>query len=400
MALERSTTSEQLADFDRMMAVLEEASARFGVLIEEAIRIAAFQLSGKRKLGLALLQSSIHGGDRARSQTANLLGSSATAAIDKDRRRRYKALARIPEDAFTGYLRAKSEKKEIPKEAGALRWVSATGPAPRPARPKTHRGGGAAPLPANLLAECVRHLGNVDVLVGKAKCPASLQLAGLKDLVKKARGRVLIVDTDSPVDAVRCVAGLVRSGRIEEALVVLPRDINHAWLAAMSEDQLLNMQITDMLSTDLQTFYSSLELANMSMAATDIQINKIQDSLKEDRATETDQIAEHERNIKSIDSMLLHVDAYGDKCSQLKNEVNQLVTMETQRRMDMGLAVCASPAPSLTVPRITDSPSAWVVPETGSGSVAALPSGLHHNQQPAAWPGAQQLQVIPLILRR
>jgi hypothetical protein len=109
---------------------------------------------------------------------------------------------------------------------------------------------------------------------------------------------------------------------------------HEAKMAAMSEDQLLNMQITDMLSTDLQTFYSSLELANMSMAATDIQINKIQDSLKEDRATETDQIAEHERNIKSIDSMLLHVDAYGDKCSQLKNEVNQLVTMETQRRMD------------------------------------------------------------------
>ena len=71
---------------------------------------------------------------------------------------------------------------------------------------------------------------------------------------------------------------------------------------------------------------------------------------------------------------------------------------ETQRRMDMGLAVCASPAPSLTVPRIADSPSAWVVPETGSGSVAALPSGLRHNPQPAAWTGAQQLQVIPPIL--
>lgn len=109
---------------------------------------------------------------------------------------------------------------------------------------------------------------------------------------------------------------------------------HEAKMAAMSEDQLLNMQITDMLSTDLQTFYSSLELAKMSMAATDIQINKIQDSLKEDLATETDQIAEHERNIKSIDSMLLHVEAYDDKCSQLKNEVNQLVTMETQRRMD------------------------------------------------------------------
>ena len=69
---------------------------------------------------------------------------------------------------------------------------------------------------------------------------------------------------------------------------------------------------------------------------------------------------------------------------------------EIQRRMDMGLAV--PPAPSLTVPRITDSPSAWVVPETGSGSVAALPSGLHHNPQPAAWTGAQQLQVNPPIL--
>jgi hypothetical protein len=47
-----------------------------------------------------LLQSSIHGGDRARSQTANLLGSSAQAAIDKDRRRRYKALA--PLQAWRG----------------------------------------------------------------------------------------------------------------------------------------------------------------------------------------------------------------------------------------------------------------------------------------------------------
>ena len=71
---------------------------------------------------------------------------------------------------------------------------------------------------------------------------------------------------------------------------------------------------------------------------------------------------------------------------------------ETQRRMDQRLAVRAFLAPSLTVPRITDSPSAWVVPETGSGSVAALPSGLRHNPQPAAWTGAQQLQVIPPIL--
>jgi hypothetical protein len=237
MALERSTTIEQLADFDRMMAVLEEASARFGFLIEEAIRIASFQLSGKRKLGLALLQSSIHGGDRARSQTANLLGGGAQAAIDKDRRRRYKALARIPEDAFTGYLRAKSEKKEIPKEAGALRWVSAAGQARKSSRPKTRLGESATPVSASLLAECVRCLGSVDVLVGKAKCPASLQLDGLKDLVKKARGRVLIVDTETPVEAIRCVAGLVRAGRIEEALVVLPRDIDHAWLAAASEDR-------------------------------------------------------------------------------------------------------------------------------------------------------------------
>jgi hypothetical protein len=236
MALERSTTIEQLADFDRMMAVLEEASARFGFLIEEAIRIASFQLSGKRRLGHALLQSSIHGGDRSRSHTANLLGSGTQAAIDKDRRRRYKALARIPEDVFTGYLRAKSEKKEIPKEAGALRWVSAAATARRSPRPRSRRVESATPLPANLVAECVRILGNVDVLVGKVKCPASVQVDGLKDLVKKARGRVLVVDATSPEEAVRCLARLVRAGRIEEALVVLPRDIDHAWLAAMSED--------------------------------------------------------------------------------------------------------------------------------------------------------------------
>ena len=91
-----------MADFDKMMSVLEEAGKRFKLLIDEAIRIAAFHLSGKRKLGIALLQHRAHGGDRASSQSANVLGDGPLAAIDKDRRSRFKALARIPAVAFEG----------------------------------------------------------------------------------------------------------------------------------------------------------------------------------------------------------------------------------------------------------------------------------------------------------
>ena len=107
-----------------------------------------------------------------------------------------------------------------------------------------------------------------------------------------------------------------------------------AKIAAMSEDELVRMQMTMKLSSDLETCAKSLALAAKAVVATELEISTIQVGLKEDRATETYKVAEHDRNIKSINSMLKHVEAYDEQCSQLRYEVNQLVSMENQRRID------------------------------------------------------------------
>eukprot|EP00900_Chrysochromulina_parva_P021097 jgi/Chrpa1/3620/Chrysochromulina_OHIO_Genome00016947-RA len=107
-----------------------------------------------------------------------------------------------------------------------------------------------------------------------------------------------------------------------------------AKIAAMSEDELVRMQMTMKLSSDLETCAKSLALAAKAVVATELEIGTIQVGLKEDRATETHKVAEYDRNIKSINSMLKHVEAYDEQCSQLRYEVNQLVSMENQRRID------------------------------------------------------------------
>lgn len=234
--LARSTTIEQLADFDRMMSVLEEAGQRFKFLIDEAIRIATFQLSGKRKLGLALLQHPVHGGDRARSQRAKLTADSPQVAIDKDRRRRYKALARIPDDLFAGYLRTKSEQKEIPNEAGALRsLVVSKRPRQPPLRAKPSDATGPPSLPHNMAEACVRCLGDIHILLGEANVAARLQLDSVASLAQQASGSVLAMGGANPDGVVRVVETLVLAGRITVALVVLPREIDRAGLAAIGE---------------------------------------------------------------------------------------------------------------------------------------------------------------------
>ena len=237
-ALDRSTTIEQLADFDRMMSVLDEAGKRFKLLVDEAIRVATFQLNGKRKLGLALMEHVGHGGYRARSQTANLLGEGALAGIDKDRRSRYKALARIPEDAFAAYLNAKVEKREIPKEAGVIRWVSLSRSAPKVRKGRIRSTAvtkGPTSLPTEIVEACLRCLGGVDVLIGKAKVKAPVRLDANENLSEKLRGKVLVLETAAPEVAIRSVATQRLAGAIQEAVVVLPRDIDHEWFAALGE---------------------------------------------------------------------------------------------------------------------------------------------------------------------
>ena len=87
----------------------------------------------------------------------------------------------------------------------------------------------------NLLEACVRCLGKIDVLVGKAKVKAAVRLDANEDLSEKLRGKVLVVEAAEPEVAVRSVATRRLAGAIQEAVVVLPRDIDQPWLAALGE---------------------------------------------------------------------------------------------------------------------------------------------------------------------
>lgn len=107
-----------------------------------------------------------------------------------------------------------------------------------------------------------------------------------------------------------------------------------ARMAAMTEEELLNMQMTEKLTTDLETCRGSLTLATESLSATETEIAMIQDGLKEERTAEINKIATLEVVVKSFSGMLAAVETYDEQCTQLKTEVAQLVTMENQRRMD------------------------------------------------------------------
>lgn len=225
-ALAKASTVEELIDFDSMMSLLDEAARRFGIAIDEAIGIATCHLQGKRRLGLALMHHVKHGGDRTRSQHANLIDEELLRRIDKDRRSRYKALARVPQVTFEGYLKTKADRREIPKEAGALRFATKEqgDRAPRHRRRRNlGQGRGDVPvLTAAMLDVVVRVLGEIDVCIGEADVPCRCRMQPSTVNAQRLRGNILVAECLSPDEWIQKFSRLHGSAAVGEVVVALP----------------------------------------------------------------------------------------------------------------------------------------------------------------------------------
>jgi hypothetical protein len=102
------------------------------------------------------------------------------------------------------------KKRQVPSSRGARSFAGgkkpASGRAKSPAASRGARPAARAESGAKLLEACVRCLGKIDVLVGKAKVKAAVRLDANENLSEKLRGKVLVVETAAPEVAIRSVA--------------------------------------------------------------------------------------------------------------------------------------------------------------------------------------------------
>lgn len=151
----------------------------------------------------------------------------------------YRELASIPEDVFRDYFEEVRKKHQVPSSRGARSFAGGKKPASGRAKSSSVSGGGRSTSRSeaggDLFEACLRCLGKIDVLVGKAKVKAAVRLDANESLHEKLRGKVLVVEAAEPEVAVRSVATQRLAGSIQEAVVLLPRDIDNPWLTALGE---------------------------------------------------------------------------------------------------------------------------------------------------------------------
>ncbi len=223
----------KLKDLRKLAAAWQAVAEKCDLAFEELFRLAVFRLEVERDLGMQLAQTIRRGGDRTNYPRGSLLPDGVTWKQSAG----YQNLAAIPEDVFRAYVERSRGAERTPSSRGARAFAGARSA-------KTHRAPRPKKAPASdvvlspkLLEACVRCLGDIDVMVGKVKAKAAVCFAELGELTKTAQGKWLVVGAADPTGSVRRVVELRESGRIEEAIVALPRDIDAAWWSSLSTGQ-------------------------------------------------------------------------------------------------------------------------------------------------------------------
>ena len=225
-------------ELHRMVAAWQAAASKCHLAFEELVRLAVFRLQVERDLGTHLAQTVRHGGDRARSSRSILLEDGGLPNyVSPNQSAAYQALAAIPEDVFQGYVETARGKRKIPSSRGARAFAEPRKSAAARAKKPSTASVSSRALSPQLIDACVRCLGDINVLVGKAKVKAALTIEAKGDLTKKARGKVLVVEAPFSEASLRSVTKLRIGGVIEEAIVVLPREINPAWFPVFGDGQ-------------------------------------------------------------------------------------------------------------------------------------------------------------------
>jgi hypothetical protein len=234
--------SGKVHELHRMVSAMQAAAAKCDLAHEEMVRLAEFRLQLERDLGAYLVQHVHRGGDRANAPRVRLLRDGGLPEwVTRKKSASYRELALIPDDVFRNYFEEVRKRHQVPSSRGARSFACGKKPTPiRSKRDYATRGtpsASSAEPGANLLEACLRCLGTIDVLVGnvKANVNAAVRLDADQGLSKKLRGKVLIVEAVAPEVVMRSVAAQRLAGAVQEAVVVLPRDVNHAWFAALGE---------------------------------------------------------------------------------------------------------------------------------------------------------------------
>lgn len=228
LLLSQAKAAGTLKDLRQTIAAWQAVAEKCDLVFEEFVRLAVFRLQVERELGAHLSQTVQRGGDRSKCPRATLLPE----GVSKKQSSTYQKLAAIPEDVFRAYVEKSREVRKVPSSAGARRFASPT-KTRAPARSR-NRDGTVSGVPDVVVDACVRCLGEIAVLVGKAEVKAAACVKGLSDLSKVARGAILVATSTDPAESLRCIARLREKGRIGEAIVVLPQHINASWLTSLN----------------------------------------------------------------------------------------------------------------------------------------------------------------------
>ena len=154
----------KLKDLRKLAAAWQAVAEKCDLAFEELFRLAVFRLEVERDLGMQLAQTIRRGGDRTNYPRGSLLPDGVTWKQSAG----YQNLAAIPEDVFRAYVERSRGAERTPSSRGARAFAGARSA-------KTHRAPRPKKAPASdvvlspkLIEACVRCLGDIDVMVGKA----------------------------------------------------------------------------------------------------------------------------------------------------------------------------------------------------------------------------------------
>lgn len=221
-------------DLHRMVSAMQAAAAKCDLAYEEMVRLAVYRLEVERDLGAHLAQTVARGRPTKRCPRGTIPASGLPEGISKKQSVAYQRLAAIPVALFKRYLETVREARKLPTTRGAQSFAGER--KPRVVRPAKKARVSRASVDAELLESIRRCLGDIDVVVGESSIPARQRLATLAGFSGGDSWQVLVVGAEQSMNGLPLVARLVASGRVTEAIVLLPRDLDDGWLRGLRSD--------------------------------------------------------------------------------------------------------------------------------------------------------------------
>lgn len=228
---EEARNDGTLPDLRERIAALLAVGERFGIVHSELVRLAVARLEVERDIGNQLEVAVRPGRPRKRSPHVTISEGQLPEGVSKQQAMRFRALARVPESVFQGYLESVAREQRVPTSTGARRFAAGSGgrnAARAFVRPKLR-----------LAAEAIAAIGRVlapDVLVGPPLLPAKQVVApDAPRVLDQLRGDVLVLECSDPDWWIEAAMELCDQGAATKVVMVLPLDPHSRWYAKVVE---------------------------------------------------------------------------------------------------------------------------------------------------------------------